>query len=208
MHIEPTTLLCDGCGLPASVQHIADRVARLERATRFRPIHINILFLALAPPSDPKKDFYGPNEAGDPLLAALDIGQAGGAPSSDSNTASVIEFQKKGYFQTYLSECPPTPQAHKNSGPEDSADPEYFSRLSISLIRRIRFNYRPKHVALLGANMHPMIKILEQAKLGPLLLLDQGQPLTLPQAGDPSSLERFRKTLQTQPPHEAAQPGM
>jgi len=42
----PTLLPCDGCGQPASAEHIARRLQRLEWATRFRPIHIQALLLA------------------------------------------------------------------------------------------------------------------------------------------------------------------
>jgi hypothetical protein len=55
-------ILCDGCGQPASEEHFARRIRRLELATRFRPIHIQILFLAEAPPPRLENYFYSPND--------------------------------------------------------------------------------------------------------------------------------------------------
>ena len=50
--------LCDGCGAQVDEAHIRSRIERLEQATRFRPIHIQVLLLAAAPPSQPEDDFY------------------------------------------------------------------------------------------------------------------------------------------------------
>src|SRR5437899_2234034 len=53
-----TEILCDGCGIPATPEHIARRLRHLELATRFRPIHIGILFVAEAPPPRLENYFY------------------------------------------------------------------------------------------------------------------------------------------------------
>ena len=70
-------LPCDGCGLPASPEHIAERVRRLELSTRFRPIHMGVLFVALAPPDSPAKTIFmarrESKEFFDPFLEALEI---------------------------------------------------------------------------------------------------------------------------------------
>ena len=50
--------LCDGCGAQVDEAHIRSRIERLEHATRYRPIHVQVLFLAAAPPSKPEDDFY------------------------------------------------------------------------------------------------------------------------------------------------------
>jgi hypothetical protein len=60
MDASAQRLPCDGCGLPASPEHIAARIRRLELATRFRPLHIGILFVSPAPPLQPEDDFYAP----------------------------------------------------------------------------------------------------------------------------------------------------
>jgi hypothetical protein len=48
---------------------------------------------------------------------------------------------------------------------------------------------------LLGKNTAPLIEILEKAGLGSALLLDQGEPLTIPEVGDPAAIARFREVL-------------
>src|SRR6266571_1146765 len=202
MDTNSTPILCDGCGLAASAEHIAARMERLELATRFRPIHVNVLFVALQPMPRPEDDFYRPPESRDffdSFLSALDI-----AP--EDGNAMLLEFQKRGYCLTYLSECPVTPQDSASPGrmqgrPEagqktgDSVARECISRLAPTLIKRIRFNYKPKHIALLGTNLSPLIEIFEQAGMAPLLLLDQGRPLTVPSASDAPSLFLFQRTV-------------
>jgi len=97
-------ILCDGCGQPATPEHIAERIRRLELATRYRPIHIQVLFLADAPPPGIENDFYntaatdgsgilfGWNLA-ERFFEALDI------PSGPGNRQDCLaEFQRRGYF--------------------------------------------------------------------------------------------------------------
>jgi len=101
---ELHSILCDGCGLTASSEHTAARMERLELATRFRPIHINVLFVALEPMQRPEDDFYRPPESRDffdSFLSALDI-------TPETGNANLLEFQRRGYYLTYLSECPVT----------------------------------------------------------------------------------------------------
>src|SRR5260370_8364177 len=76
MDTNSTPILCDGCGLAASAEHIAARMERLELATRFRPIHVNVLFVALHPMPRLEDDFYRPPESRDffdSFLSALNI---------------------------------------------------------------------------------------------------------------------------------------
>ncbi|MBZ5662017.1 MAG: hypothetical protein LAO08_16575 [Acidobacteriia bacterium] len=187
MQIPTNPIVCDGCARPASPDHIAERLARLERATRFRPVHINVLFVALAPTARPEDDFYGPPQSNifyESLMDALDI-----TPPAGDAAAHLPEFQRKGYYLAYLSECP----IPGEQGSEAAA----ISALSPALIRRIRFNYKPKHIALLGNVLAPLIEILQKSGLGPLLLLDQGKPLSIPVTADLSARAGFRSTLRT-----------
>jgi hypothetical protein len=224
---------------------------RLELATRFRPIHIQMLFVALEPMPRAEDDFYRPPESldfFDSFLSALNISPdaegLGGrletaetkAQTGSNGAAMLFDFQRRGYYLTYLSECPVTaensasldpargspnqaqlqrpkpteggstsaglkpgpPGGSENSArgamdlgialgatnmgtssTEGSAASECISRLAPTLIKRIRFNYKPKHVVLLGADLSPLIGVFEQAGLGPLLVLNQGAPLTI-----------------------------
>src|ERR1700690_438125 len=146
-HSKP--LPCDGCGFPASSEHIAERVGRLELATRFRPVPMHVLFVALAPIAGPENDFYGPAQSKgffDPFMDALGITAPSekltpGTDDAGKDAARLAEFQRRGFYLSYLSECPV---------PEHRADGhEFVSALGPTLIRRIRLNYKPKKIALL-----------------------------------------------------------
>lgn len=189
------SISCDGCGRPASPDHIAERVARLEVATRFRPVHIQVLFVALAPAARLEDDFCGPPQSRgffDSLLDAVGISApvqevSAGAGRSKSGAARLAEFQRKGYYLSYLSECP-IPENSANLAAEIAA-------LGPTFLRRVRLNYKPKYIALLGGNLAPLIEILEKAGLGPLLLLDRGQSLTVPKMDDLPARAGFQKAL-------------
>jgi len=214
MEAKAFSIVCDGCGLPASPEHIAARMERLEIVTRFRPIHIHMLFVALHPMPRLEDDFYRPPESRDffdSFLSALNIlpdaerrelrlETAEVRPRTESKgrddgPGMLLEFQKRGYYLAYLSECPVTQLASAGQGAEASAARECTSRLAPTLIKRIRFNYRPKHVVLLGIHLSPLIGVFEQAGLGPLLLLDRGAPLTIPSTGEGSSVDLFRRAV-------------
>jgi hypothetical protein len=191
-------ILCDGCGQPASSEHIAARVHRLELATRYRPIHVGTLFVALAPPINAEQDFYNvEGVGGEPnlLLAAV------GIPSEAPSAARLNEFQHQGYYLTYLSEC---------ALPFDSAadmETATFVRRSSTLIKRILFNYRPKHVAPLGTEVAFLIPILKDAGLGESLVLDDSGPLRVPARNDLLAVSRFQSLLNAKKP-EASSPAV
>jgi hypothetical protein len=195
-------LPCDGCGLPASPEHIMERVRRLELSTRFRPVHMGILFVALAPAARPEDDFYGPaaaKEFFDPFLEALEIHTSthAAAPGSDTqaaDSARLAEFQRRGFYLAYLSECP-MPE-------EKEPAASTVARLGPTLIRRIRFNYRPKHIAPFGQELSPLVDMLRTEGISPILTLDQGLVLPTPRTGDRESMELFRRSVATAAPRE------
>src|SRR5579862_9186372 len=114
MEMRSTELLCDGCGIPASPAHLEERFKRLEFATRFRPTHIGILFVAAAPSLALKDDFHGLPKSRtflDSLLDALDVSgpetkTSAEMESPEAGFARLGEFQRRGYYLAYLSECP------------------------------------------------------------------------------------------------------
>ena len=170
-------LPCDGCGLPATQEHIGARIRRLELATQYRPIHIGILFVALAPPPRPEDDFYAPaqsREFSDSFLEGLEIPAASGGSTTEIATQRLAEFQRRGYFLSCLSECPLR---------SESDVAETIHRQASDLVRRIRFNYKPKQVALLGTELAPLVEVLAKAGIGPSLILHNGLPLPLPGTG-------------------------
>jgi hypothetical protein len=202
MEASPNCLPCDGCGLPASPEHIAERLRRLELSTRFRPVHIGVLFVALAPSLRVEDDFYGPAESKeffDPFLDALEIPPHAGkaAPELDAlaiASARLAEFQHRGDYLAYLSECPM---------PENGEPPATtIARLSPTMLRRIRFNYKPKHIAPLGQELFPLVDLLRVAGIGPILTLDQGLDLPSPRTGDRGWMDLFQKAVASVPPRE------
>jgi hypothetical protein len=189
MDTSSKLLLCDGCGLPASAEHIAARIRRLELATRFRPIHIGILFVSLAPPPNPEDDFYAPaasREFSDPFLEGLEISSSGQGASPEKDRRPLEEFQRRGYFLSSLSEC---------ALPMDADVAEAISRQARDLVRRIRYNYRPKQVVLLGSDLAPVVQVLTNGGIGPCLILKQGLPLPLPGTGSKDWKSLFLSAL-------------
>ena len=207
MGTSPNSLPCDGCDRAASPQHIAARVRRLELSTRFRPVHMSVLFVALAPPFRPEEDFYGPAESKeffDPLLDALEIAPSTdiAASGSDNHTADIArlaEFQRRGYYLAYLSECP----IGENEEPATST----ITRLAPTLVRRIRFNYKPKYIAPLGKELFPLVDFFGGAGIGHLLILDQGLTWPAARTGDREWVKLFHGAMSTAALRDNLSPG-
>jgi hypothetical protein len=200
MGSSPKHLPCDGCCLPANPEHIAARIRRLELATRFRPVHIGILFVAMAPASRPEDDFYAPPESKqffDPFMEALEILPVTGARDASreaAGTERLVEFQRRGHFLAYLSECP--------LPADGQTSPAAIARLAPNLLRRIRFNYKPRHVALLGPELAPLVEVLRNAGIGPSLILNQDLPLPFPSTGDQAWKSLFQSAVATVSPSQ------
>lgn len=136
----PGEILCDGCGRPATAEHIRERLARLEWATRFRPIHIQVLLLISAPPAG--ADFYDASTENSNLAAleglfdAFEIITAG-------REAALGELQRRGVFLATVSECP--------LGAAEI--PGAIERLGPAIAKRVRFSYKPKAIVLLSPEL-------------------------------------------------------
>ncbi|HWF12733.1 MAG TPA: hypothetical protein VG272_03285 [Candidatus Acidoferrales bacterium] len=187
-------LPCDGCGLPVTPEHIAERVHRLEQSTQFRPIHMGILFVALAPPSHTADDFYAParsREFSDLFLEALEIFPAEKPALEEdvraNDLARLAEFQRRGHYLTYLSECPLLDD-------KETAE-QIIQRLGPILLRRIKFNYRPRQIAPLGQELFPLIDLLNGQGIGPVLTTADGQALPLPGTGSQEWMQLFRRSV-------------
>lgn len=188
-------LPCDGCGLPASPEHIAERVHRLEQSTQFRPIHMGTLFIALAPPAHTADDFYAParsNEFFDPFMEVLEISSPMEKSVAEedpcaSDLSKLAEFQRRGFFLAYLSECP-LPEIIETAE-------QIIQRLGPTLIRRIKFNYRPKQIAPLGQELSPLVGMLNGQGIGHVLTTAHDQPLPLPGTGSQEWMQLFRRSV-------------
>lgn len=198
--MNSTPITCDGCGLPQPESHLSRRIRRLELCTRFRPIHISILFLSLAPAPRLEDFFYTPAANPDErspasrfffqeLLTASGI-SAGEKPDE----AALAEFQRAGYFLAHAVECPleEFPAGEGNCSPslEDLA-----RRFAATLVRRITFSYKPRHILPLCAELSRFLPAFTEAGLSGQLLLHDGQPLPLPDSADPASANSFRDAL-------------
>jgi hypothetical protein len=169
MPIDP--MACDGCGQPASPEHIARRVQRLEWTTRYRPIHIGALLLGgFSPLADGEFLYSGKFEGeGARLLDAVGISPTGKPPD-----AVLSEFQRGGFFLTHLLECP------LESGQAGPLVCEGLLAKRISpVLTRIRRSLKPKRVILISGSLAPVVAGLLSAELGCPVILDGSQPFGL-----------------------------
>jgi len=161
--------VCDGCGAPADEAHVRKRIERLEMATRFRPIHIQVLLLGDAPPIRTEDYFYRPLRDGESRSAGAKnffiemLNAASIAPDAAANDeAALAEFQRRGFHLADAIECP-------------VATPEELSvrvtGASSTVLKRIEFSYRPKHVVPIGAAVKALIPLLQRSSFGDRLVV-------------------------------------
>ncbi|MBI1737797.1 MAG: hypothetical protein HYR58_00940 [Acidobacteria bacterium] len=195
--------LCDGCGLPASPEHIALRIRRIELATRFRPIHINALFLAEAPPERLEDYFYYParNRAergrlSRALFSELMTGLQIAAAEVEGDEPFLAEFQRRGFFLSDCLECPVAdivPGLREGAAKANSH--ELAHRYGAIILKRIELSYKPKHIVLLSTRTRHLIPLLQRAGWGGRLLLYHGLPLHFPHPDNPGAQAQFRAGL-------------
>lgn len=176
---------CDSCGLPANPQHIADRLARLELATRYRPVHISTLLVCTAPPARLEDDLYAwernsaSTEARKSLASLL---ACAGISPAKSPADQLAEFQRLGFYLAHLVECPldfsaPHTNLAKTYGP--------------TLAKRIQFSYKPRRVAILDPVPEGLPEILASADLADLLV-NGGQGIAIPSANNSADVQKVR----------------
>jgi hypothetical protein len=163
-------ILCDGCGQPASLEHLAHRLQRLEWCTRFRPIHLHTLLLGAASPQNRTDFLYASDEVhtgeAAQLFAAASIDGTG-------KTAETLhsEFQRRGLYLTHVLECP-----------LDSTSSDLpallASRLPL-LFTRIRRSLKPKRLVLISGALTSFIDQFASAKLDCALVLDSGKTFAI-----------------------------
>jgi len=170
---SPIDLPCDGCGQIASTEHIARRLQRLEWATRYRPVHVHTLFLGSASPQRQEEFLYSPNgefqgEAGTLLEAA--------GVSTSGKTAEAVhaEFQRAGFFLTYVLECP----VENESVPTSALSLLMEQRLTAVAVR-IRRSLKPKRMVLISRALEIILGKFVALQLGCPLVLDDGKPFAL-----------------------------
>ena len=160
------TILCDGCGQEATAEHIARRLKRLENMTRYRPIHVQTLFLGAASPADDCDDLYSAEGEfrgeGAEILRALGIETAG-----RSVEEVLAGMQRQGLLVTHLIDCAVI---------DVEARLATMQKRLPSVLTRIRRSYKPKRVVLVGAELSASVTEITSANLGAELILDAGRP--------------------------------
>jgi hypothetical protein len=160
------TILCDGCGQPATAEHIARRLKRLENTTRFRPIHVQTLFLGAMSPAEDGDDLYSAqgefHGEGAEILRALGIQTAGRRVEE-----ILAGIQRQGLLFAHLIECGVSDSAARHAAME---------RRLPSALARIRRSYKPKRLVLVGAELSGFVTAITSASLEAAVILDKGRP--------------------------------
>ena len=183
-------LLCDGCGQPASPDHFACRLQRLEWSTRYRPVHIQTLLLSAFPPAQDSSFLYSeavpPDGEAAQLLDALQI------PWEGKPTANFLgEFQKRGLFLMHLLECSVAQASLTGEG--------LGGRLEEHLplaAARIRRSLRPKRVLLISPELQAVAGKLTESSLGCPVLLHLDKPFEIMKKDGASEITAFRLALE------------
>jgi len=173
----------------ASAEHIARRLQRLEWTTRYRPVHINTLFLGAFSPQNEKDFLYAPGgefqgEAA-LLLEAVGISTTGKAAE-----AVHTEFQRAGFFLAHVLECP----LEDVNGLPSEAQRALKARLP-AMATRIRRSLKPKRVMAVTEALAPVVEDVLMLDLGSPLLLDNGKPFRLGNFAEAAGIEKFREVL-------------
>ena len=174
-------LPCDGCGQAASSEHIARRLRRLELTTRYRPIHVQAVFLGAQSPQRMEEFLYGAEAEfggeGAKLLSALEIEHVGRAVET-----VLAEFQRKGFLLTHVMECEA----------DDSGSADALKKKLPSVLKRLRTSLRSKRVVIFSQAMAPLVSELRNAQFGGELVLDGNAPFDLENS---ESVMRLRSML-------------
>jgi hypothetical protein len=192
MTANTSEILCDGCGQPASPEHIARRLQRLEWATRYRPIHLHTLLLGAFSPEAPAEFLYSPEEAHSGEAANL-VAAAGISSAGKFADAIQSEFQRRGIYLTHVLECP----LDVPSGGADFLSNALITRLP-TLFTRIRRSLKPKRLAFVSGGLTPLIERFASAQLGCELVLDDGRAFALDHSNPvevTAAIARFQDVL-------------
>ena len=185
--------ICDGCGAQVDEAHIRQRIERLELATRFRPIHIQVLLLDAAPPAKLEDYFYCATATSDERSVASRmyfeelakcIGQAPGTHRQEDST--LAEFQKRGFFLAYAVECP-------MESPSELA--QTIRGLAPTVALRVNSSYKPKFVAPISRLLQDLIPVLQSKGWTEKIILNDGKPFEDPFLGDPQRQAEFGTAL-------------
>src|ERR1700728_3865849 len=147
-------LLCDGCGQPASSEHIARRLQRLEWTTRYRPVHIGTVLLGAFAPEDAATFLYAISNTGDFIGEAGNVlASSGISQNGKSSEATLAELHRAGFLLTYGLACPLNPGVHD----EATIQGLLRSRLP-ALLARVRRSLRPKRIVPISSALESLME--------------------------------------------------
>ncbi len=186
---NPTGMRCDACGQIASAEHIDRRLRRLEWATCYRPVHIQTLLLGAVAPAEDSEFLYSPGEQfrGEAALLLRAVGIAAAGKPAEAIQA---EFQRAGYFLTYILECP----LDKALSPNAELAKLLTERLPV-VASRIRRSIKPKHVMLVTELSESVVEDILALDLGRPVIVDHGKPFALDSASKDGAIPRFLERL-------------
>jgi hypothetical protein len=138
-------LICDGCGQTADPEHIARRLARLENMTRYRPIHVQSLFLGIVSPAADADYLY--SAEGEFRGEGLSLLRALGIDPADKSVEVVLsDFQRRGFLLAHALDC--------RIQLDDANATEGLVEVRFDVIAaRIRRSLKPKRLALIGETL-------------------------------------------------------
>jgi hypothetical protein len=174
--------VCDGCGRPVDAEHVKERIARLEMATRFRPIHIQALVIDACPPRGLADFFYSAGSNGNGRSAtgrAYFDELAKCSPDSTAKAAGdeavLSEWQRRGLFLAHAVDC----------CFESASDLESnIAKSGHTILLRLSASYKPKTVALISGHTRGLVSLLRDAGWADRLILqDSNAPFDGPGFG-------------------------
>jgi hypothetical protein len=188
--MSESVLRCDGCGQPASSEHIAKRLQRLEWTTRYRPVHIGTLMLGAVAPENDADFVYSPAGAWKGEAEVL-LSAAGLITDGKSAEATLAEFQRAGLFLTHVLECP------LEDGVAGKIQELIGNRLP-AMLARIRRSLKPKRLAPISMLLEQVLPALNSGGLPCAILLDQGKPFAMDGEAAGESARHLREALASQ----------
>ena len=188
-----SALRCDGCGQPASSEHVARRLQRLEWTTRFRPVHIGTLLLGAVAPQNDNEFIYSPGGAWEGEAKIL-FAAAGLTLEGKSAEATLAEFQRRGFLLTHVLECP------VEEGPGDRIQELIGNRIP-AVLARIRRSLKPKRLAPISKWLEQFLPALASGELPCSILLDREKAFALDGDAASDAAGRLREAVAPQSAH-------
>ncbi len=191
--MNSTALRCDGCGQPASPEHVARRLQRLEWTTRYRPVHIGTLLLGAAAPQNDSAFIYSP-AGGWNGEAKLLFAATGVSPQGKSVEATLAEFQRRGFLLTHVLECP-------LEGSASGRAQELIGNRLPAVLARIRRSLKPKTLAPISKWLEQFLPALTSGELPCAILLDREKTFALDGDAVSEAAGRLRDAVAPQSAH-------